>query len=456
MRITIFFLKTCVALIVAGVLSVGYLVAAEVEEPAGLAAADEIVASIADGKLRLLLEEVLERNPRLARLQAEASAVAQRVPQVKALPDPTASLTWFLLPPQTRVGPQRAAVNLSQRLPWFGTLKLDEQAAVWEAAASRALHEAARISVLKEARVGYLELRFLESERRLVGEDRATLEHYAELALARYASGVGLDQAVIKIQAEITRTDARLLAIASRRAAVVARLNALRDRPQTTPLVVEEPRPLRGLVLDAEELRTRALDGRPELAAAQARVEAAELRVERRKKSYNPNVVVGLNYGYVGRRDDEAGRLNPPQDNGQDILGLSGGLSVPLWRSKLEAGVEEGVLTRLAAEEGRRELTAAIDGDLGDLLHRIPLLVEQVELYDHVLMVQARQSLLSAESAYASGTADALDLLDAERVLHGVRIAAERVRTDLGVAYAKLEGVIAGPLAPLKDEEIDQ
>ena len=72
-------------------------------------------------------------------------------------------------------------------------------------------------------------------------EDRATLEHYGELALARYASGVGLDQAVIKIQAEITRTDTRLLSLAARRATVVARLNALRDRPQATPVVVAAP-----------------------------------------------------------------------------------------------------------------------------------------------------------------------------------------------------------------------
>ena len=101
---------------------------------------------------------------------------------------------------------------------------------------------------------------------------------------------------------------------------------------------------------------------------------------------------------------------------------------------------------RLAAEERRREVAARIDGELGDLLHRIPLLSEQLKLYDDVLIVQARESLRSAESAYAAGTVGALDLLDAERVLFQVRVAAERARTDLGIAFAGLEGVIAGPL----------
>ena len=113
------------------VLLAGVVVAvADSETPAELSAADTIVSSVSDVRQRLLLDEVLDRNPRLARLTAEAAAAAQRAPQVAALPDPTASLTWFLMSPQTRVGPLEATVNISQSLPWFGTLKLDEQAAM--------------------------------------------------------------------------------------------------------------------------------------------------------------------------------------------------------------------------------------------------------------------------------------------------------------------------------------
>ena len=299
--------KFGVELIVACVLLAASLGVADTDETGRLRAADGIVASVPDVKLRLLLEEVLERSPRLARLEAEAAAFEQRSPQVKALPDPTATLTWFVMAPETRVGPQRAAVNITQQLPWFGTLELDEQATMWDTVASRARLEAARIEVLTEVRTDYHELQFLEVERRVVEEDRATLEHYAELALARYASGVGLDQPVIKIQAEITRTETRLLNLAARRATVVARVNALRDRPQTTPVMVAESVRRELMALDLAELRHRALAARPEITAADARVEAAASRVESTKKAYRPNVVVGLNYGYVSRRNDEVG-----------------------------------------------------------------------------------------------------------------------------------------------------
>lgn len=440
------FSKVCFSLTMAVTGLAGASVAADADVPVERSAADEIVASVSDIKLRLLLDEVLDRNPRLARMAAEAAAAAQRAPQVAALPDPTASLTWFLMSPQTRVGPLQATVNISQSLPWFGTLELEEQAAMLDAAASRARVEAARLEVLTSARTAYLDLQFLDAERRLAREDRTTLEHYAELALARYASGVGLDQAVIKLQAEITRTDTRVLGIAARRAEVAARLNAFRDRPQTTPVVVADAVSRRTVELELEALRLRSLAYRPEMAAATAKAEAAGVRVERSKKAYSPKLMVGLRYGFVGRREDEAGQLFPPEGNGDDDFALTAGVSVPVWRSKLRAGVEEGTARRLAADEAVRETAASIDEELGELLHRIPLLEEQLDLYDKVLIVQARQSLQSAESAYAAGTTGALDLLDAERVLLQVRVAAARARADLEIAYARLEGAVAGPL----------
>ena len=73
-----------VAVAMAGVLSVAGIATADAEEPIALTASEEIVASVTDVRLRLLLGEVLGRNPRLARMAAESAAVEQRSPQ----PDP--------------------------------------------------------------------------------------------------------------------------------------------------------------------------------------------------------------------------------------------------------------------------------------------------------------------------------------------------------------------------------
>ena len=411
-----------------------------------------VAASVGDPKLRLLLEEVLERNPEVAVSAAEARAAAQRTLQEKPLPDPVVSLTAWVLPPETRVGPQLASLGLSQRFPWFGKLPLKEEAALAGAAAAEARVEASRLKVVTEVRRLAYELAFLAAERREVEADRATLSHYEELARARYASGVGIGQGVVKIQAEITRDDARLLEIATRNAALSARLNALRDRPQGAPIPAFEIPTAIEPDLDSAELRAEALRRRPELAETDALIVRAERLGDLAAKDYSPDITAGINYAYVAKRRDRAGREFPPEDNGQDVLGLFAAVNLPIHGKRLDAGVEEAAQRRLAAEEQHRVVVARIDGKLGDVTSRLDLTWDRIRLFEDVLIHQAAESLRSAESAYATGTYNALDLLDAERVLLGVRVATERARTDFAVATAELEGVVGMPLANLEKE----
>ncbi len=411
-----------------------------------------VAASVGDPKLRLLLEEVLERNPEVAVSAAEARAAAQRTLQEKPLPDPVVSLTAWVLPPETRVGPQLASLGLSQRFPWFGKLPLKEEAALAGAAAAEARVEASRLKVVTEVRRLAYELAFLAAERREVEADRATLSHYEELARARYASGVGIGQGVVKIQAEITRDDTRLLEIATRNAALSARLNALRDRPQGAPIPAFEIPTAIEPDLDPAELRAEALRRRPELAETDALIVRAERLGDLAAKGYSPDITAGINYAYVAKRRDRAGREFPPEDNGQDVLGLFAAVNLPIHGKRLEAGVEEAAQRRLAAEEQHRVVVARIDGKLGDVTSRLDLTWDRIRLFEDVLIHQAAESLRSAESAYATGTYNALDLLDAERVLLGVRVATERAQTDFAVATAELEGVVGMPLANLEKE----
>jgi outer membrane protein TolC len=97
----------------------------------------------------------------------------------------------------------------------------------------------------------------------------------------------------------------------------------------------------------------------------------------------------------------------------------------------------------------RRAAVTAIERSLGELQQRLPLTWDRLELLREVLAVQAEESLASAEAAYAAGAAGALDLLDAERTLLQVRIAAARAEADYAIALAQLEGAIATPLSAL-------
>lgn len=412
----------------------------------GAAPADRLLTTVGDETLRSLVADVLGRNPEIAAAAARARAAEQRAPQARTLPDPMAGATAFLLTPETRVGPQQASASIAQKLPWFGKLKLRERSELYAAAAAWAEVEALRLKLLTETRRLYYELGFLDALGEIVRADRATLSHYEELSRARYRSGIGLLQVVIKIQAETTMASTRLLEIADRRAAVEASLNALRDSPPGTPIASGELPDLPELTPDLEKLRATALGARPEIVKSDAQVARSATLVDLAGKEHKPGVTVGLFYTLVGPRDDAAGRLNPPPDNGDDVLGISAGINLPIWRKKLAAGTQEAVQGELAAQESKRAVITGIERSLGELPPRLELTWQQLRLFEDVLVIQAEQSLLSAEAGYSAGSQDALDLLDAERVLLEVRTGTERNRANYAIALAQLEGAVGAPL----------
>ncbi len=450
------FIRALALLIVLGVLPAGAGTRdAEIPSASAVAetpvppsdAAGRVVDALEDPAVRELVRDGLARNPTVATAAAVARASLQQAPQAKALPDPVVGVTGYLSSPETRVGPQRLMATLSQRLPWSGKRGLREQAALRQAHALAADVGARRLDLVTEVRRLSYEIAYLDAYRRVVETDRETLIHYEQLARARYASGVGIEQSVIKLQAEITKDDNRLLDIAARRATLVAALNALRDRPQGTP-VPEIALPRATTVAPPlAVLRARALDARPELDAAQADVARADALVELARKEYKPDFTVGVTYGLVTGRDAGVGFM-PPPDNGKDVFGISLSLNLPIKHGRLDAGLEAAAERRIAAVERKRDVTTVIDRALGELVARLRLSGEQVRLFERVLLIQAEQSLRSAESGYAAGSLNSLDLLDAERVLLEVRTGTERARADHAIALVRLEGAIGGPLGP--------
>lgn len=409
-------------------------------------AADRVTEALDDPVIHELVRQALERNPALGASIAVARASLQRAPQASALPDPVVGVTGYLSSPETRVGPQRLMATVSQRLPWSGKRSLRVRAAELQSDVLVSDVAARRLDLVTDVRRLSNEIAYLDAYRQAVEADRETLIHYEQLARARYASGVGIEQGVVKIQAEITKDDNRLLEIADRRASLVASLNAVRDLPQTSPV------PEIALPTTTKEtppfavLQARARAARPEIDAAEAQVKRADALIELARKNYKPDITVGATYGLVTGRTDLAAGVMPPPDNGKDVFGVSVSLNLPIKRGRLDAGLEEAAENRLAAVERERHVTAAIDRGLGELVERLRLTRQQVDLFERVLLIQAEQSLRSAESGYAAGNLNSLDLLDAERVLLDVRAGTARARADHAIALARLEGTIGVPL----------
>ncbi|MDQ2947131.1 MAG: TolC family protein, partial [Acidobacteriota bacterium] len=246
-----------------------------------------------DPELNNYMRLALGRNPGLSRALAQYRSVLQRLPQVSALPDPMLAFTNYLRTPETRVGSQTNAITLSQQFPWFGTLGMREQVAAKEASRYRQQYEAAKDQAVQQVKTAYYRLAFIDLALDINDEERLLLDHYEKLAEARYRQGAGLQQAVVKLQAEITRVQSRLEELKSRRVDAEASLNTLMNRPAETPVPRIKLPPVPPVDVDYKQLYQVGRRNRPEVLASLLEIERDEKRIDLARKDYWPSFNLG-------------------------------------------------------------------------------------------------------------------------------------------------------------------
>ena len=415
---------------------------------ASLDAATATYATLGNARLEALIEEALSRNPAIQAAAWAEAALRERVPTAGALPDPTLQLTGFARSPQTRVGPQVSGVAVSQRLPWFGKRTDSAEATTVRAEIQRELAAARRADVVHQVKVAYYELAYLDRAIAITGEQRELLEHYESLARARYSQGVSLQQAVVKLQAEITRVLNRRQELARQRVDVESRLNALRDRPAHAGIADVKLGALPRFALDQDRILAMGRDNALEIKAAALAVDHDKVGVRLAERRYWPDLVLGATWGRIRTRDDEPGRSNPPPGNGKDTLGLTLGINIPLHRGIYDAGVREAVARRSAAEESHRLALNGVDQAVRSTGFALTTIETQIALFKNALVPQAEQALRATEEAYATGTTGVLDLLDSEELLLDVRLGLARLEADYMQALADMERAIGAPFPP--------
>lgn len=395
-----------------------------------------------NAQLEAFVRQALGANPGLQESMARYRAALQQVAQATALPDPMLNYNQFLRSVETRVGPQLTSVVLSQKFPWFGELDVRGQAVLKEAAALYQAYRARQREIINLVKQAYYELSYLDRAIAINEEERLLLAHYERLAQSRFAAGQGLQQAVIKIQAELTRTLDRLKVLRRQRETGAAQLNTLMDQPPERPLGRVPELDLPRANLELPGLYELGEKNRPELKASFARVEKNEKAIQLAKKDFWPDFTIGAGFTNVGDRGDLPGVLMPPPDNGKNAFSFSIGVNIPIWRDKYRAGVLEATESLIAERKNYLNLRNEMEFSIRDQTLRLETLLEQIDLFERVLIPQAEESLRSTESAYETGQVGSLDLLDGERFLLDVKLVRVRYRADYLKALSALERAV--------------
>lgn len=389
--------------------------------------------------LEWCLERAIERNPSLAVAEAASRAAQHRIVPAGSLADPRFGYELSNTPRDdldlrsTPLSGQQ--FRLSQKLPFPGLLRNRERAARAGTTATVGQLENRRLRVASEVERAWAELGF--AQRALVITDRNIdlLRQFTEIAEAKYRVGSGLQQDVLRAQAQLTALlQERLRREATIRTAEAALADLLDlppglSFPRTTKL--EESSSLPQL----DTLLSQLADTSPLLQALAARVEEAEHRRRVAELEGYPDLDMGI--GYRIRR-----RVTGDRVEGDDFLSAGVTIRLPLNRTKWRERIAErsALLRRAKAEHrgGRAMLRGAIRTGFADLARADA----EVDLVEHGLVPQARQSLESSRSGYEVDKVDFLSLINSQVSLLLADLRLIRAVVDRRIAFTRIEAAL--------------
>src|SRR5438034_11848927 len=201
---------------------------------AGLAHAQDPAPVAGDSGLQSLVAEALARNPTIAQRRAAVGAATLRIRPAGSLPDPmlTVGVMDLVLPhfAFNQSDFTEADVELSQEIPWPGTLGARSGVMRAAAAGARAEEGAVRRELTTAMAVAYYRLGYAVTARETLRHQRELLDAAVQLSTTRYATGAAPQSD--PLQAKLARDSLRSeeFALESERVAALAAVNALRNR----------------------------------------------------------------------------------------------------------------------------------------------------------------------------------------------------------------------------------
>ena len=301
-----------------------------------------------------------------------------------------------------------ASAQLSYEVDLFGKLARATDAASLDAQARAALLQSTRLLVQANVAQTYLSLRALDTERALV---RATVDAYQDtlqLTQSRFRAGDVAELEVVRVQTEVAATESEALALDRQRATLEHALAVLvGDAASSFHL---EPADWRtALPVIPAGVPGTVLARRPDVAAAQSNLLAAQARVGVAQTAWFPSVSLTAAGGYASPELGDVFKWSAR------AWGIGALLSVPLLDGgRREAGVQaaNAQLDGATAQYRGQVLTAF--QEVEDQLAALRLLDQQAQAQGRAVASASRATVLS-DSRYRNGLVSQLDLLEARR-----------------------------------------
>jgi cobalt-zinc-cadmium efflux system outer membrane protein len=362
-----------------------------------------------------------ERRDEIQAARARVRAGEARPTIVSALPDPMISPSLDHLP--FMLGGADVSITIEQQIPLSGIRGHRRASALADVDRLRAEANRTTLDVGIDAATAYLMLQERRPTAALVDEQIAFARDVVNAANARYASGTAPQSDVLRAEVEVARLQALQRSLTGEIRAAEAMVNtslaldADLPVPPLAPFALPQPVPSWAVLKPA-------LTSRPELAAGRAEIVRAEADVEVMRAMFRPMATIRTGPAYT-------------MAEGRGWMAMVG-ISLPIWRGKLRAGVAEAEAMRAMSEADLRAMTRMVEGQAAVAVNQVQAARDRQLALTSDVLPRARMAIEPAVAGYASGQLPLVSVIEAVQALWLVQSDLIVADTELGLAWARL------------------
>mgnify|MGYP001256216427 CR=1 FL=1 len=404
-----------------------------------------------DLELKDLLSYAYNSNPSITATKESWQAFIENYRIGKSYPDPQLMTTYFPKPIETRLGPQDWNLTLSQVIPFPGTLSQKGKVLEADVRISKLKLDKAVKNIVTSVSSSYHELLYIQKAIEIARMNLEINRQLTAISENAFAEDKALFYDVSKAQAQSAQIQYDILLLQELEQTEKTKLNTLLDRSPDAPLGRAAPVPVRDVVYSLDEIYKLSARFQEEILIADEGVLKSEETVKLTRYENLPSFKFGLFYAGIGNPDV----VSPPQDAGDDAVGVQFGLNLPLWFGKNQSKTAKAKALKARAEAEKRLAVNKIRAQISRLWFKLQNSRRLVSLYENDLLPQALGSLQTAETWYREGNGSFADYLEVQTTAYNFQLSLERARTDYGKSLVLLEQ-LAGVILDRKNPESDE
>jgi outer membrane protein TolC len=376
-----------------------------------------------------LVAAVLLANPQIEIAQATWEVSKARIDQQAAFDDPKFSYAMAPLTIDDNRTEFGQRIEISQKIPWIGTLSLRNKTASHKADATREILHGIQLKLSATTRVFFVDWYFIHQAIKINKLNQTLLKEFRDIAVNQYGVGIANKQDALRAEMELALLEHQAIVLKRKQRSIRTHINTLLNKTLESPLA--EPANLVDIKVlpEIKVLQKKALDVRPELKMLAANIKAEKSGYELALKKSYPDI--NLKAGY-----------NSLWENSSKHFTVGVSLNLPLFQDKYRA-VENEKLAQIKQIEWRRvDFIAKLREEIQ---LNYDLTVESMhvrKLHKHKLLPLAKETLKAAKSDYQSGKGNFLSLISSEKDYMQHLLETEQSLADTHKRLAELESAV--------------